>query len=134
MKYYLQTINTIDSPQTLVWEKISKGDKVEEWHPLVNASHVKGNTRTCITEQGPLIEEILVLDHQHFTYKYRILEQQVYPTNSEIICTIKVLKGRSGTLFIWDIEFDLEDDLKFNEMKEGLEILAKSAARSLSEL
>ena len=132
MRKYLQTTNIVDAEHSEVWKKINSGDKVEEWHPIVDACYLKGSERICVTQQGELHETILVQDSENFTFKYKIHKQKVYPTNNDIICTIKIVEGRSGTLLLWDIEFDLEDQALMSEMSDGFKDLSAAAARNLS--
>lgn len=132
MRKYLQTTNIVDAKHSDVWTKINSANKVEEWHPLVEACYLKGRERVCVTEQGELHETILVQDSENFTFKYKIHKQKVYPTNNDIICTIKIIEGKTGTLMLWDIEFELEDKKLMIEMAEGFKDLSAAAARNLS--
>ena len=133
-RIYLQSTHFIDKPTDSIWEVISQGDHVEAWHPLVQHSIVSQNHRVCRTEQGKLEETILVNDVIHKTFKYLIHPQKVYPVHSEIISTMKLVERGSGTVFLWDIEYDAMNKKKKNDMEEGFTILSDSVARKLMEI
>lgn len=134
MKSYLQSINEIHAPVEQVWSKIRRSDKVEDWHPLVSASNVKGNKRICQTEQGDLEETILTCDDKTRTFRYEIRGQKVYPAPDDIICTIKIVEGNNVTLMLWDIEFEKTNSSQLKETSDGFQTLIGAMASNLEKI
>lgn len=133
MKRYIQSTSIIDNDFKRIWKYISKASEVEQWHPLVTKTIIDGNNRICQTEQGRIMEKILVNDHDNMTFKYHIYEQNVYPSE-DITSTMKIVEGKKGTLLLWDIEFECDSDKQFQEMKEGMEAMVSSVSRAFSDI
>lgn len=131
---YLQYSLYVDYPSDKLWSLISSGLHVEKWHPLINSSTITGNKRVCKTDKGDLHETILVNDSKTRTYKYQIEPQNVYPQKGHIWSTLKVLDGKEGTLFLWDIEFEEPSDRILNEIEEAFVILTSSTKNMIEGL
>lgn len=135
--HFVQSTNIVNSPIEDVWNLISSVDQVEKWHPLVNSCSYDPltNIRTCNTEQGTLKEDIITIDHPNRTFRYYIREQDIYPTNQPILCTMRFLEGKEGTIFLWDINFKSFGEAEVEaEVQSGFDVLCSSCSRALEDL
>ena len=133
MKKSIKTINPIIAPLSKVWEIIKTGENVDAWFPMITTCRVEGFKRYCTTENGSIEETILIADHTHKIFRYSFDKQDVFPATN-IIGTIKLEPVNDQvTNLLWDIEFRLEDESTFPQIKKEIEALYKSAATGLEE-
>ena len=134
MKKFIQTVNTIEAPVDAVWAQIRTGENVDTWLPIITSCRVEGNKRYCTTEDGALDETILKSDDQEKVFQYAIGEQNLFPvTGIKGTMRLREVDEQTTNLF-WDLEFDLQDENLFGDIKEGIEGLYTAGALGLGQL
>ena len=134
MKKEIRTVNTIAAPIEKIWENLKTGEEVNTWLPIITSCRVEGNQRFCTTESGNLDETILQSDDATKTFQYAIEKQSLFPiTNIVGTMSLKSI-NESFTDLHWDLDFELEDESLFPQIKEGIEGLYKMGAIGLEEL
>jgi hypothetical protein len=134
MKKLIKTINPINGSIDIIWELLKTGKNVDAWFPIITTCRVEGSKRYCTTENGSIEETILTSDNKNKVFRYSFDKQDVFPATN-IIGTIK-LEAISDTVtnLLWNIEFRLEDESIFLQLKKEIEELYKSAALGLEKL
>lgn len=134
MKKLIQTANKIDAPIEKVWAHIRTGEGVNTWLPIITTCRVEGNKRYCTTENGSLDETILKSDDQAKVFQYAIEKQDVFPV-SDIKGTMRLEQiSANETTLLWDVEFDIQDEAIFPEIKQGIEGIYAAGAAGLGQL
>ena len=109
MKKSQQSVTkTISVSPDAAWKVIGGVGDVDKWlAPLIQTCRVEGNKRYLTTEGGPLVEDILEVNHNDHVFRYGIPKQGLIPVDN-ILGAIKVFDagGQQATIE-WSAEFDV---------------------------
>ncbi len=95
---------------------------------------VEGSKRYCTTEGGTIEETILKSDDDEKVFQYVFDKQDVFPADN-IKGTMKLeFVNTTQTNLLWDVEFDIQDESIFPELKKSIEELYLSGASGLEKL
>jgi uncharacterized protein YndB with AHSA1/START domain len=137
MNKTIKTSHQISASTEKVWMHIKKGEGVDQWLPIISSCTLEGEgegaKRTCIVDQGKMLETILKVDEENKLFQYRIDEQPLLPIDN-IIGTMQVSSINNGTELQWDIEFTLRDESMFPMVKEAIEGLYSAGANGLETI
>ena len=101
----------VNAPAEKVWNIIGAVGGVDKWFaPVIKTCRVDGDKRYCTTDAGPLVEDILEVNHQSKIFRYAIPEQNMIPVKN-ILGTMKVNDlGKGKSSVEWSATFDVEED------------------------
>ena len=110
------------SPEA-AWEVIGAVNGVDNWlAPMITSCRVEGEKRICGTEEGEFEEDILLVDHENYVFKYAIPKQHLMPVEN-IEGTIRVLGSEDNQAVVeWHWTFDVLEDneAQAKEMLAGI--------------
>ncbi|MEO1254434.1 MAG: SRPBCC family protein [Bacteroidota bacterium] len=138
MKKKIETTHQLNANLDQVWSNVRSGANWERWLPILSGSSIdgegKGAKRICTMHDGnELYETILESDDEQKLFQYHIEKQNFMPV-SNIIGTMKFLPNEEATTLHWDVEFDVENDEIFNEVKPGIEEIYSNSSKKLAEI
>ena len=138
MKKRIETTHELDANLDQVWSNVRTGAAWEKWLPILSDSKIdgegKGAKRVCKMHDGnELFETILESDDEQKLFQYKIDKQSFMPI-SDIIGTMKFSQNGVGTLLEWNVEFEVESDEIFNQVKPGIEEIYQTSSQKLAEI
>ena len=134
MKKLISTTNPISAPAAKVWANLRTGEGVDKWLPPVTACRVEGNRRYCEAGDARLEETIEESSDETMTFCYSIQKQDMIPV-TDIAGTIRVeAVDADNSLLHWDVDFDVESEELFGQLKPQIEGMYTAAAAGLGEL
>lgn len=96
-----------------VWTVVGDPAGISGWVPVLSASTVEGDTRTCTLEDGGVLtEKILNRDDAGRNYRYSIVDSPFGFTAYE--SQIEVREAGEGSKVVWTV--DLEPDSMADQM------------------
>ena len=134
MKKQIKTVNEIAAPTNQIWEHLRTGKGVNLWLPIITSCRVEGNKRFCTTEDSQLEETILESDDLNKVFKYSIEKQDLFPVTNIVGRMQLVPVNETTSKLHWDVEFNIEDETHFPQIKEGIEQVYAMGAKGLEEL
>ncbi|MEO9869756.1 SRPBCC family protein [Ekhidna sp.] len=138
MKKRIETTHTLNANLDQVWNNVRTGAEWERWLPILSGSTIngegKGAKRVCQMHDGnELFETILESDDEQKLFQYRIDKQSFMPI-SDVIGTMK-FSGKNGeTKLEWNVEFEVENEETFEQVKPGIEEIYSTSSSKLAEL
>ena len=138
MKKRIETTHELDANLDQVWSNVRTGAAWEKWLPILSDSKIdgegKGAKRVCKMHDGnELFETILESDDEQKLFQYKIDKQSFMPI-SDIIGTMKFSQNGVGTLLEWNVEFEVESDEIFNQVKPGIVEIYQTSSQRLAEI
>ncbi len=138
MKKRIETTHTLHADLELVWKNVRTGAEWERWLPILSGSSIegegKGAKRICKMHDGnELFETILESDDEQKLFQYQINEQSFMPI-SDVIGTMKFSKENGDTKLEWNVEFEVENEEIFSQVKPGIEEIYATSSQKLAEI
>lgn len=134
MNKEIKTIHQINAPIDAIWSHLRTGQNVNHWLPIITSCRVEGERRYCTTEEGELEESILLSDDNKKVFKYSIDQQNLFPIKN-IVGTMQLRSNSSdGTDLHWNLNFDIENEHLFPEIKSAIEGLYHLGAKGLESI
>jgi len=138
MKKKIETTHELDAPIDKVWENVRTGAEWERWLPILSGSTMEGKgegaKRVCQMHDGnELFETILKTDDQAKLFSYRIDQQSFMPI-TDVVGTMKFSEENGTTRLAWDVEFEVENEEIFGQVKPGIEEIYTTSSQKLAEI
>lgn len=138
MKKKIETSHEINAPIDKVWKNVRTGAAWERWLPILSDSTLDGEgegaKRVCKMHDGNVLyETILTSDDQAKLFSYRIDQQSFMPV-SDIVGTMKFSEENGYTKLDWNVEFEVENEEIFAQVKPGIEEIYSSSSQKLAEI
>lgn len=138
MKKRIETTHTLHADLELVWNNVRTGAEWERWLPILSGSTMegegKGAKRVCKMHDGnELFETILESDDEQKLFQYQIDQQSFMPI-SDVIGTMKFSQENGETKLEWNVEFEVENEEIFSQVKPGIEEIYATSSQKLAEL
>ncbi len=138
MKKRIETTHTLDASVDQVWNYVRTGAEWERWLPILSGSTIdgegKGAKRVCKMHDGnELFETILESDDEQKIFQYQIDQQSFMPI-SDVIGTMKFSGSNGETRLEWNVEFEVENEEIFAQVKPGIEEIYTTSSQKLAEL
>ncbi|WP_462253667.1 SRPBCC family protein [Ekhidna sp.] len=138
MKKRIETTHTLDASLDQVWKNVRTGAEWERWLPILSGSKVegegKGAKRVCVMHDGnELFETILESDDQQKLFQYSIDKQSFMPI-SDVVGTMRFSESNGETKLEWNVEFEVENEEVFAQVKPGIEEIYTTSSQKLAEL
>ena len=138
MKKKVETNHELNAPIDKVWQNVRTGAEWERWLPILADSSIEGEgegaKRVCKMHDGnELFETILTSDDQEKLFSYRIDQQSFMPI-SEVIGTMQFTEENGQTRLAWNVEFEVENEEIFSQVKPGIEEIYSSSSQKLAEI
>lgn len=117
----------VDAPVGEVWSTVRAFDGLQDWHPAVESTTMRGSPEQVGTVRvlhlkggGDIEERLTYLDDQARTLIYQILESPLPVTNYESYISATATGG-SRTVVIWGSTFDAKPGVSKAKAKETIE-------------
>ncbi len=138
MKKKIETTHELSAQLEKVWKNVRTGGRWERWLPILSGSTIDGEgagaKRVCKMHDGnELFETILTSDDQEKVFSYRIDQQSFMPI-SEVIGTMKFSEEDGRTKLDWSVEFEVESEEIFSQVKPGIEEIYATSSQKLAEI
>ncbi len=138
MKKRIETTHELDADLDQVWSNVRTGAAWEKWLPILADSQIdgegKGAKRVCRMHDGnELFETILESDDKQKLFQYQIDKQSFMPI-SDVIGMMKFSQNGEGTRLEWNVEFEVESDEIFDQVKPGIEEIYQTSSQKLAEI
>ncbi|MEP1034166.1 SRPBCC family protein [Ekhidna sp.] len=138
MKKRIETNHTLNASLDQVWNNVRTGAEWERWLPILSGSTIdgegKGAKRVCKMHDGnELFETILESDDKQKIFQYQIDKQSFMPI-SDVIGTMKFTRNNEETKLEWTVEFEVENEEIFAQVKPGIEEIYTTSSQKLAEL
>ena len=134
MKKTIETVNPVAAPASTIWSLIRTGEGVDKWFPIITSCRVEGKQRFCTTADGELNETIVRSDDEAMVFQYSIPQQNLFPVSNILgTMTVEAVDANNCNLR-WDVEFDLENEALYDELKQGISGLYAQGAQGLGQL
>ena len=138
MKKRIETTHQLNANLNEVWAHVRTGAAWEKWLPILSDSSIqgegKGAKRVCKMHDGnELFETILESDDQEKLFQYQIDKQSFMPI-FDVIATMKFSEDKSGTRLDWNVEFEVESEEIFNQVKPSIKEIYSTSSQKLAEL
>ena len=94
----------------------------------------KGAKRVCQLHDGQqLFETILESDDAEKLFQYKIDQQSFMPI-SDVIGTMQFREEDGMTTLDWNVEFEVETEELFEQVKSGIEEIYTTSSQKLAEI
>jgi len=138
MKKRIETTHELNASLEKVWSNVRTGAEWERWLPILSDSTIegegKGAKRICKTHDGnELFETILESNDQQKVFSYSIDQQSFMPI-SNVIGTMRFATEGEKTRLEWNVEFEVENDEVFDQVKPGIEEIYSTSSQKLAEI
>lgn len=138
MKKRIETTHTLNADVEKVWNNVRTGADWERWLPILSGSSIdgegKGAKRVCTMHDGnELFETILESDDEQKLFQYQIDQQSFMPI-TDVIGTMKFSENNGETHLEWNVEFEVENEEIFAQVKPGIEEIYSTSSQKLAEL
>lgn len=138
MKKRIETTHTLSADLDQVWSNVRSGAEWERWLPILSGSSIdgegKGAKRVCKMHDGnELFETILESDDEQKLFQYSIDQQSFMPI-SDVIGTMKFSENNGETRLEWNVEFEVESEEIFSQVRPGIEEIYATSSQKLAEL
>lgn len=134
MKKSIQTKHELQASIKNVWSLIRSGANWEDWFPILTGSRVEGTNRYCDLDNGDILEEKFLASEAENTFIYNVHKQNSFPANNIVaIMRLEELNAEKTGL-TWSVDFDVETEGAYVEIKGHIEQIYKTAASELTKL
>lgn len=138
MKKTIETTHLLDASLEDVWKNVRTGASWERWLPILSDSTIdgegKGAKRVCKMHDGnELFETILDSDDLKKFFSYRIDEQSFMPV-TDVVGKMQFRTTGNQTELQWNVEFEVENEEIFSQVKPGIEEIYASSSQKLAEI
>lgn len=138
MKKKIETTHLLNASLEEVWKNVRTGGEWERWLPVLSGSTLdgegKGAKRVCQMHDGnELFETILESDDMQKLFSYSIDRQSFMPI-ADVIGTMRFFEEGGKTRMSWNVEFEVENEATYEQVKPGIEEIYATSAQKLEEI